>query len=211
VLAFALGVPGLANDAVLGALFSMTATGLYSSYMIPVLLRVTISRDTFIPAEFNLGRWSILVGWISVLWALFMLAILCLPQSQPVTLNNLNYSPVGLGCILLLAWVSWFVSARKWFKIKAADIPKSETTKSLSICEPSEPDIEQQLVGDDHPAHDDALPATALVQVPADGCLSARLINTQGDNATRSDIEAGTGGGMAIKLTTPPAKKNLLK
>jgi hypothetical protein len=116
-IAFALGVPGVDNDQVLGALFSMTATGLYSSYMIPVLLRVTISRDTFIPAEFNLGRWSILVGWIAALWALFMLVVLCLPQEQPVTLDNLNYSPVALGCILAYACASWMLSARKWFRL----------------------------------------------------------------------------------------------
>ena len=55
IVSFLLGVPGYWNDAVLEALFSLTATGLYSSYMIPIILRVTVSRNTFVPAEFDLG------------------------------------------------------------------------------------------------------------------------------------------------------------
>mgnify|MGYP003385608622 CR=1 FL=1 len=54
-IAFILGLPSLGSDAVLGALFSLTATGLYASYIIPIFLRVTVSRDTFQPLEFNLG------------------------------------------------------------------------------------------------------------------------------------------------------------
>ena len=55
LISFLLGVPGYWNNAVLGALFSLTATGLYSSYMIPILLRITVARDSFVPAEFSLG------------------------------------------------------------------------------------------------------------------------------------------------------------
>lgn len=51
-----LGMPGLGSDAVLEALFSLTATGLYSSYIIPVILRLTISRKEFQQKEFNLGK-----------------------------------------------------------------------------------------------------------------------------------------------------------
>ena len=111
-----LGIPGLTNPTVLGALFSLTATGLYSSYLIPILLRVTVSRESFQPAEFNLGKYSIPMGWISVLWCLFMIIVLCLPQDTPITQNNMNYSPIALGFVLVGAWFSWMVSARNWFK-----------------------------------------------------------------------------------------------
>ena len=111
-----LGIPGLTNPTALGALFSLTATGLYSSYLIPILLRVTVSRNSFQPAEFNLGKYSIFVGWISILWCLFMIIVLCLPQDTPITINNMNYSPIALGIVLVGAWFSWVVSARFWFK-----------------------------------------------------------------------------------------------
>jgi amino acid transporter len=116
IISFLLGVPGLANSSVLSALFSLTATGLYASYMIPILLRVTVARDTFQPAEFNLGAWSIPMGWFSVCWCILMIIILCLPETSPVSISNLNYSPLALGSILIFAWVYWLVSARFWFK-----------------------------------------------------------------------------------------------
>eukprot|EP00667_Euglena_gracilis_P005024 EG_transcript_5049 len=116
VISFLVGVPGLANDTVLGALFSLTATGLLASYIIAIFLRITVSRHTFVPAEFNLGRWGVPMGVISVAWSLFMLVVMCLPQATPITGDSLNYSPVMLGAILLGSWVAWLVSARKWFK-----------------------------------------------------------------------------------------------
>ena len=110
------GIPGLTNEAALEALFSLTATGLYSSYMIPILLRVTVSRESFQPAEFSLGKYSVPMGILSVLWCTLMIIILCLPQSYPITINNMNYSPIALGIVIIIAFLSWVVSARFWFK-----------------------------------------------------------------------------------------------
>ena len=110
------GIPGLTNPTVLGALFSLTATGLYSSYLIPILLRVTVGRSTFQPAEMNLGKYSLPMGIFSVVWCLFMILILCLPQAAPISVDNMNYSPIALGIVIIFAYVSWMVSARHWFK-----------------------------------------------------------------------------------------------
>ena len=110
------GIPGLTNPTVLGALFSLTATGLYSSYLIPILLRVTVSKNTFMAAEINLGKYSIPIGIISVIWCIFMIVILCLPQAAPLSIDNMNYSPIALGIVLLFAFLSWIISARHWFK-----------------------------------------------------------------------------------------------
>lgn len=110
------GIPGLTNPTVLGALFSLTATGLYTSYIIPILLRVTISRHTFVPSEFQLGKYSVPFGIISVIWSTFMVIVLCLPQAAPITINNFNYSSLALGIVIILALFSWVVSARFWFK-----------------------------------------------------------------------------------------------
>ena len=115
-LFFHLGIPGLTNPTVLSALFSLTATGLYTSYMIPILLRVTVSRTSFVPSDFNLGKYSVPMGRISSVWAVFMVIVLCLAQDSPVDINNMNYSPVALGIVLLGAYCSWMVSARFWFR-----------------------------------------------------------------------------------------------
>eukprot|EP00668_Euglena_longa_P002926 GGOE01003421.1.p1 GENE.GGOE01003421.1~~GGOE01003421.1.p1 ORF type:complete len:593 (-),score=64.47 GGOE01003421.1:463-2208(-) len=116
VISFLFGVPGLFSTAVLNALFSLTAVGLMASYIIAIFLRITISRKTFRPAEFNLGRWSVPCGIVSVVWSSFVLVILCLPQEYPITGDTLNYAPVMLGAMLLGSWAVWLLSARKWFK-----------------------------------------------------------------------------------------------
>lgn len=117
------GIPGLTNPTALGALFSLTATGLYTSYLIPILLRVTVSRDSFQPAEFSLGKYSVPMGIISVTWASFMIITLCLPQDAPITINNMNYSPIALGIVLISAFFSWMVSAKYWFKGAYRTVP----------------------------------------------------------------------------------------
>lgn len=117
------GIPGLTNPTALGALFSLTATGLYTSYLIPILLRVTLSRDSFQPAEFSLGKYSVPMGIISVTWASFMIITLCLPQDAPITINNMNYSPIALGIVLISAFFSWIVSAKYWFKGAYCTVP----------------------------------------------------------------------------------------
>lgn len=147
VLAFILGLPGLSNPSALSALFSLTATGLYSSYIIPVILRLTVGRASFEQKEFSLGVFSIPIGIISVLWGLFMVSVLCLPQSYPATGDNLNYSPIALGCMLGYALVSW-IWARKWFKGAIVDhelimslstLPHTSVSQSelVGLCDPS--------------------------------------------------------------------------
>jgi amino acid transporter len=124
VVSFLVALPGFANDAILGALFSLTATGLLASYIIPIFLRITVSRHTFKAAEFNLGRWALPCGTIAVAWSFLMLVLVCLPQETPITMSTLNYSPVMLGVMLVGAWAAWILSARKWFK----GIPSGDTS-----------------------------------------------------------------------------------
>ena len=77
VIAFILGLPGLINSSALSALFSLTATGLYSSYLIPILLRITVAKNTFKQAEFNLG------GVTSVFALLLLILTSCRQIQRP--------------------------------------------------------------------------------------------------------------------------------
>eukprot|EP01038_Epipyxis_sp_PR26KG_P007533 gene7533-10266_t len=137
IISFLMGLPGLVNDSALSALFSLTATGLYCSYLIPILLRITVSRDSFAPAEFNLGKWSVLIGYISVLWCSMMIVLLCLPTTGPVVTGvNMNYSPLVLGGTLSFSWIWWQVSAKYWFKGAAKcinDDNKIENNKEFDM------------------------------------------------------------------------------
>ncbi|MGE0307271.1 MAG: amino acid permease [Acidimicrobiia bacterium] len=61
------------HDGVATAFFALTGiavVGLYISYVIPVFLR--LRNPAFQQGEWNLGRWSQLIGWISVVWVGFI-------------------------------------------------------------------------------------------------------------------------------------------
>ena len=45
-----------------------------------------------------------------------MVCILCLPSVYPVTISNLNYSPLALGGVLIYAVAAWHLDAKKWFR-----------------------------------------------------------------------------------------------
>jgi amino acid transporter len=98
------------------AMASVATTAVYIAYALPILFRVTLAYKSFTPGPFNLGRYSVLVGWISVLWVATITVLFSLPVSYPVTKDTLNYTPVAVGGLFTLILLSWIVRARHWFK-----------------------------------------------------------------------------------------------
>jgi hypothetical protein len=45
----------------------------------------------------------------------FITIVFCLPASNPVTSQTLNYTPVAMGIVLVLIFGTWFLWAHKWF------------------------------------------------------------------------------------------------
>ena len=102
------------------AVTSIAVIGLYIAYVIPTFLRL-IAGNKFQPGPWNLGRWSYLVGWIAVIWVVFICIMLMMPQFSPgglniKTIDALNYAPVAVGAVLVLAGGWYVISAHKWFK-----------------------------------------------------------------------------------------------
>jgi len=102
------------------AVTSIAVIGLYIAYVIPTFLRL-IAGKSFRPGPWNLGRWSYLVGWIAVIWVVFICIMLMMPQLSPgglgiKTIDALNYAPVAVGSVIVLAGGWYLLSARKWFK-----------------------------------------------------------------------------------------------
>jgi hypothetical protein len=63
----------------------------------------------------HLGKWSAVVGWVAVAWAVFISILFVLPEVSPITHDNFNYAIVAVGAVFVFATVYWFASARKWF------------------------------------------------------------------------------------------------
>jgi hypothetical protein len=114
VAAFILAVPSLWSVTAYLAVVSIAVIGLYIAYVIPIFLR-QFSTD-FNTGPWHLGAWSRPIGWIAVVWVVFISVLFMLPTSTPITLQGFNYTPVVVLGVFLIVTIWWLVSARHWFK-----------------------------------------------------------------------------------------------
>jgi amino acid transporter len=121
--AFILAVPSLWNAVAYGAVTSIAVIGLYVAYVIPVYLRRT-RPERFEQGVWNLGRWSGVIGWIAIVWVVFICILFMLPTNSHETsptdfgdfLTNFNYTPFVLLVVFVLLTIWYMVSVRHWFK-----------------------------------------------------------------------------------------------
>ena len=98
------------------AVTSIAVIGLYIAYGIPILLRL-LAGEKFVRGPWHLRQYSYIVGWIAVVWIVFIAILFVLPQVAPGnTLTTFNYAIVAVAVVLVYAGGYWFLSARKWFK-----------------------------------------------------------------------------------------------
>lgn len=114
IFAFILGLPYLWNTTAYAAVTSIAVIGLYISYVIPIFLRLR-AGESFQRGPWHLGRWSYIVGWIAVLWVVFIGILFSLPQVNPITPLTFNYAPIAVIVVLVFAGGWWLLSARNWF------------------------------------------------------------------------------------------------
>ncbi|KAF9918189.1 hypothetical protein BX616_009993 [Lobosporangium transversale] len=122
-----LALPSLGSTATLSAISGISIIGFTTSYAIPILLRITVGSSTFVQREFNLGRFSKPIGWIACIWTAFIFVIFNLPQKWPVNnMNEFNFTPAAVGFLLVFTTLTWFLSARHWFKGPVSEIALQE-------------------------------------------------------------------------------------
>ncbi len=110
-----LGLLALNSQAGL-ALFAVAVIGLYSSYMLPIFLRLLpAGRARFRPGPFTLGKAGFPLGVVSVAWVTFIIVILFFPADPDPNAESMSYAVVVYGAMVVGALVAWFVSARHWF------------------------------------------------------------------------------------------------
>jgi amino acid permease (GABA permease) len=113
--ALILGLPYLWNAAAYGAVISIAVIGLYIAYVIPTYLRLR-QGENFKRGPWHLGRWSYVVGWIAVVWVVFIFFLFMLPQFGPINWTTFNYASIAVAVVIGYAGIYWLVSARKWFE-----------------------------------------------------------------------------------------------
>jgi len=121
------------------AFYALTATATIStnlSYLVPIVARHTVGRKYFTPAKWNLGKLSPILGTITALYILFQFVVLMLPQVFPVNAKTLNYAPIMIGGITLIALVSWFFpkwGGRHWFQGPQRTISEDEVRNARMV------------------------------------------------------------------------------
>ncbi len=118
VAAIILVIPAIFNLTAYFAVTSIAVIGLYVAYVIPVLLR-RLQGKAFVSGPFSLGRWSPFIGWVAVVWVVFICILFVLPPLSPVNIATFNYAPVAVIVVLVLATILWFATGKKNFMTNA--------------------------------------------------------------------------------------------
>ena len=78
-----------------------------------------------------------MIGWIAIVWVIFIVIVLMLPQYSPgITVTTFNYAPIAVLVVIGFAGIWYAVSARKWFKgprIQGTAEELAEIERDLSI------------------------------------------------------------------------------
>ncbi|MFD5079609.1 amino acid permease [Streptomyces sp. NPDC058371] len=111
---FLLALPSLGSTTAYIAITSVNVVGITPAYAIPIYLRLRAGRH-FVRGPWHLGRWSRPIGWIAVVWVVFVTVLFCLPPVTPITVDTFNYAPVALLGVLALAAVMWAVRGRRTY------------------------------------------------------------------------------------------------
>ncbi|CAL5006804.1 unnamed protein product [Urochloa decumbens] len=115
-IAFIMSLTSLRSQVAFQAMVSISTTGLYIAYALPIFFRVTTARKSFVPGPFHLGKYGLVIGWVAVVWVALVTVLFCLPVAYPVAVDNFNYTPVAVGGVLFLSVGTWLFHARFWFK-----------------------------------------------------------------------------------------------
>ncbi|KAF8920180.1 amino acid/polyamine transporter I [Mucidula mucida] len=133
VIAAICGLLGFSTTA-LTSLAGSAVIGLYTSYVVPILLRITSGRNKLTPGPFTLGRWATPIGIVAVAWVSFIVVMLLFPPGQTTTAEDMNYAIVIISAVFIFATVSWVTSAHKWFYGPVKNVgEEEEVTKEKDL------------------------------------------------------------------------------
>lgn len=99
---------------------AIATEGFYVSYAIPLLARLMslATSEPFydIGGRYSLGRWSIPLTIVGLLYLLFTVITFNFPTATPVDSANMNYTSAAVGAVMLIALITWFTTGRSHFR-----------------------------------------------------------------------------------------------
>ncbi|EKM79742.1 hypothetical protein AGABI1DRAFT_113049 [Agaricus bisporus var. burnettii JB137-S8] len=131
------------SETALSSLAGATVVSLYSSYAIPIFLRITYGYKSFQPGYFRLGKWSRFIGSIAIMWAVFVGVVLLFPLDPNIkSAADMNYAVVIVLAVFVLSALSWITSAHKWFHGPVPNITMEEVDRVTGEAENEVPERE---------------------------------------------------------------------
>ncbi|KAL4076209.1 amino acid/polyamine transporter I [Scleroderma citrinum] len=112
-----LGLLVFAGAQAISAVFSVTLNAFYIAYSVSVAAR-WLGNSTFKPGPFHLGRYSLPISTIAVLFMIFMNVVFLFPTTPNTSAIDMNYTVVVLGALLVLSLVWYYLpvyGAMHWF------------------------------------------------------------------------------------------------
>ncbi|KAL8711953.1 MAG: hypothetical protein Q9220_003649 [cf. Caloplaca sp. 1 TL-2023] len=97
---------------------SIATEGFYLSYAMPLLTRIIAyftNHMRVIPGPYTLGRASIWLNILGLLFLVFTSITFNFPTLNPVDEENMNYTSAAIGVIGLISIVTWITTGRKNF------------------------------------------------------------------------------------------------
>lgn len=114
-----------AANAALGCLYLGSSTAFNSmlgaavtinnvAYLIPISTNMLTGRANMHRGVFHMAKWGWFVNGVTLAWLIFAIVFFSFPYNMPVTVENMNYTCVVVGglIILILAW--WVVGSAKY-------------------------------------------------------------------------------------------------
>ncbi|KAI9266396.1 amino acid/polyamine transporter I [Helicostylum pulchrum] len=118
IISILLIMPNFASAIYWQAIMSTAIISCNICYGMPFLCRLIWVRNDMPKGPFSLGRFGLILNFISVVWVSFFSVILCIPSVFPVTPETMNWASVMIGGVLMFTLLFWFISGRKNYEGK---------------------------------------------------------------------------------------------
>jgi choline transport protein len=101
---------------ILNGIFGAAAVCFLFSYGLPIWLNVATWGKHLPPTRyFNLGRFSMVLSIVAIMWQFVSVTFLCFPIYLPVTLTNMNWASVCAVVGFAIFGLNWVFYSRKHF------------------------------------------------------------------------------------------------
>ncbi|KAJ5153425.1 uncharacterized protein N7482_009903 [Penicillium canariense] len=126
----------LASQVAFYSLVSTSAAGSIAAYGLVGIGRAFITRKSFCPGVWDLGRFGAVAAIVTFVWNGFAFAVLCAPQYSDAAIDEdsslFNYAIVIMGGVTILALGEWYrKSKQEWFQHLKVSDSASESDASV--------------------------------------------------------------------------------